>query len=223
MGTIEEIQRMQEQGVAEQDIQKTLVSQGISEAEAREALAQSKIKEAVMNPAMDVSSDNREEMQPSMITKENTSPSQQSVSQSAYPEQSPEYQYPQYEPYTGNISSDVVNEVAEQIIVEKLSPLKDKIERALDFKNIIDTKVEYIDERLKRMEKTIDRLQLSVLQKVGDYMTNVDDIKNELLETQKSFKALLPQLSNTIKPVVPTITLNPPSSKILPAEHQATS
>src|SRR3989338_3922553 len=134
MGTFEEIQRMQEQGVSEQEIQKTLVSQGISEAEAREALAQSKIKEAVVHPGMDASSEsNSQEMQQSMITKENTNPSQSNLSQSAYPEQSPEYQYPQYEPYTGNISSDVVNEVAEQIIVEKLSPLKEKIERALDF------------------------------------------------------------------------------------------
>lgn len=202
MGTIEEIQRMQEQGISEQEIQKTLLSQGISEAEAREALAQSKIKEAVMNPAMDVSSEsNQQEMQPSMLGKEGAGgTSQPSVSQSAYNnnnrEQQQEYQYPAYEPYTGNISSDVVNEIAEQIIVEKLSPLKEKIERTLDFKNIIDTKVEYIDERLKRIERTIDRLQLSVLQKVGDYLTNVDDIKTELQETQKSFKSLLPQIQN---------------------------
>ena len=216
MGTFEEIQRMQEQGVSEQEIQKTLVSQGISEAEAREALAQSKIKEAVVHPGMDASSEsNSQEMQQSMITKENTNPSQSNLSQSAYPEQSPEYQYPQYEPYTGNISSDVVNEVAEQIIVEKLSPLKEKIERALDFKNIIDTKVEYIDERLKRIEKTIDRLQLSILQKVGDYMTNVDDIKQELIETQKSFKSLIPQLQpKAIAPVIPAaIPLHKSSSE----------
>jgi hypothetical protein len=199
MGTIEEIQRMQEQGISEQEIQKSLVSQGISESEAREALAQSKIKEAVINPAMDVSSDSGQtQMQPSMITKENTNPSQAAVSQSAYSNQQEqqEYQYPAYEPYTGNISSDVVNEIAEQIIVEKLTPLKDKIERALDFKNIIDTKVDYIDERLKKIERTIDRLQLSVLQKVGEYMTNVEDIKQEIVETQKSFKALLPQIPN---------------------------
>ncbi len=205
MGTIEEIRRMQDQGVSEQEIQKSLVSQGISEAEAREALTQSKIKEAVMNPSMDVSSEqNQQEMQPSMLEHEGSaSTSQASISQASYTnarnaqEQAPqEYQYPSYEPYTGNISSDVINEIAEQIIVEKLSPLKEKIERALDFKNIIDTKVEYIDERLKRIEHTIDRLQLSILQKVGDYMTNVEDIKHELQETQKSFKALIPELQN---------------------------
>ena len=41
------------------------------------------------------------------------------------------------------------------------------------------------------MEKIIDRLQLSILQKVGDYLTNVEDIKKELAETQKSFKSML--------------------------------
>lgn len=210
MGTIEEIQRMQEQGVSEAEIEKSLVAQGISEAEARDALAQSKIKEAVINPTMGLSSDSsQQEMQPSMLAQDrggaSGSPSQPSISQSAYGAQEPpEYQYPAYEPYTGNISSDVVNEIAEQIIVEKLSPLKEKIERALDFKNIIDTKVDYIDDRLKRLERVIDRLQLSILQKVGDYLTNVEDIKTELQETQKTFKSLLPNLHSKPSPAAIT-------------------
>ena len=37
------------------------------------------------------------------------------------------------------------------------------------------------------------------MQKVGDYMTNIDDIKKELVETQKSFKSLVPTLGTGAK------------------------
>jgi UDP-glucose 4-epimerase len=59
-----------------------------------------------------------------------------------------------------------------------------------DAAKYFDCPIEYIDERLSRIEKIIDRLQLSILQRVGEYVTNVEDIKKELVETQKSFKSL---------------------------------
>ena len=68
--------------------------------------------------------------------------------------------------------------------------IKTDLEKVIDFKTTIDSKIESIGDRLKRLEKIIDRLQLSVLQKVGDYITNVDEIKNELVEMEKSFKSL---------------------------------
>ena len=64
------------------------------------------------------------------------------------------------------------------------------METIIDLKTTMGTKLSILDERLKRMEGIIDRLNLSILQKVGDYMTNIDDIKKELIETQKSFKAM---------------------------------
>ena len=111
---------------------------------------------------------------------------QQPQDQQDYSQQPQEsYSYPQ------GISIDTINEISEQVITEKLSPIKNKIEEISSFKNVIESKMDHLDERLKRIEKTIDRLQLSVLQKVGDYMTNVEDIKKELIETQKTFKAAL--------------------------------
>ena len=58
-------------------------------------------------------------------------------------------------------------------------------------KTEIDARTESIEERLKRIEKIIDSLQVSVLRKVGDYVTNVDDIKKELIETQKTIGKVL--------------------------------
>ena len=61
---------------------------------------------------------------------------------------------------------------------------------------------ELIEQRLRRIEAVIDKLQMSVLQKVGDYMNNVETIKNEITETQKTFKSILnkKQLQLNTKP-----------------------
>ena len=55
---------------------------------------------------------------------------------------------------------------------------------------MMEAKLVHLDERLQRIEKIIDRLQLSIIQKVGEYMINVSDLKKELIETQKSFKTV---------------------------------
>ena len=102
------------------------------------------------------------------------------------PNQQQGYSQQQY----SSMSSDTVNEIAEEVVAEKFFNIKKELEKVIEFRTEVQAKMEYLDERLKRIEKIIDRLQLSVLQKVGDYMTNVEDIKKELDEVQKTFKAV---------------------------------
>lgn len=102
------------------------------------------------------------------------------------PNQQQGYAQQQY----SSMSSDTVSEIAEEVVAEKFFNIKKELEKVIEFRTEVQAKMEYLDERLKRIEKIIDRLQLSVLQKVGDYMTNVEDIKKELDEVQKTFKAV---------------------------------
>lgn len=99
-------------------------------------------------------------------------------------------QYPQYQMYQGQVSSDIISEISEQVVGERLFALQDKLEKVIDMKTIFESRVTQLDERLKRIEKIIDQLHISVLQKMGDYMTSVSDVKKELEETQKSFSAI---------------------------------
>ena len=98
------------------------------------------------------------------------------------------------------ISSDTITEISEQVVTEKLAPIRQSLEKVLDLKTTFESKLEFVDERLKRIEKIIDRLQLSILQKVGDYMTNIEDIKKEIVETQKSFKAISSEAPSISRP-----------------------
>jgi len=117
-------------------------------------------------------------------------PNQKSTIQE-YSAPEPSYGYQDYQPYqsySSGPSPDLITEIAEQIIAEKLSVVRKALEKSLDLRNTIGAKVDYLDERLKRIEKTIDSLQSAVLKKVGDYINDVQDIKKEIIETQKSLK-----------------------------------
>jgi len=88
------------------------------------------------------------------------------------------------------MSSDVITEISEQVVSERLAALQDRLERVLDMRTVLEARISNINERLKRIEKVIDTLQLSLLQKVGEYVNDVRDIRTEMQETQKSFSAL---------------------------------
>jgi len=118
-----------------------------------------------------------------------------------YQQQDPYGQYAQYSPTqsSGNLSPDTMTEIAEQVLSERMDEVRKRMEKIADFKNTTEAKLEYLDERLKRMEKIIDNIQSSVLKRVGDYITDVKDIKTELIETQKTFSKLAPEINKTAK------------------------
>ncbi|MEK6850322.1 MAG: hypothetical protein AABX85_01980 [Nanoarchaeota archaeon] len=214
MGIFEEIKKRQEEGKSDQDIILLLQASGYGIKEASDAVAQTRIKEAIsssQDPAIISQYGNQDQEmmqsianQPQQIPKPKAQQEQQmpQYQQEQQEQQMPQYQQEQQEqpqqyqdPYqaygSSGSSADVVSEIAEQIVSEKMSVLRKQIEIIIDLKNSNEVKIISIDERLKRLEKIIDRIQLSILQKVGEYITNVEDIKKEIVESQKSFKTLL--------------------------------
>jgi hypothetical protein len=237
MTLLADIRKMQAEGRTEPEIISELNAKGVSPREITEALSQSKIKEAVeggypVQPEGQAPVPQAEqpqaygEMTPSLAQQQEEYPQAQqapAVQQAYAPEQAyqpeaqaqppAEYEYPQYQ-QPAALSTDTLAQISEQIVDEKLSPLRKELEKVLDLKTTLDAKMEYLDERLKRIEKIIDRFQLSVLQKVGDYMTNIDDIKREIIETQKSFKAM--SSSQAVNPKKPSVHSAPPSAAVKP-------
>jgi hypothetical protein len=242
MSTIDEVARMQAQGMSEQDIVSNMKSKGASGQEIMNAISQSKIKQAVSNndglppmpeeppmpssqmPSFEAPSSsgqpsenyfpgqgsqngqeeysaqslggNYGDMQPSMMSQ----PAQNAAEYSSAGQETAGGQYgyqdnsvgdyPAYQPYQDSMSSDMVTEISEQVVNEKMSALHDKLESIMDMRTIVEANMINLNDRLKRMEKIIDQLQVSVLKKIGDYLTDVQDVKKELEETQKSFVAI---------------------------------
>lgn len=209
MGILEEIQRMRQTGMGEEEIISKLQEQGNPYRAISEAMSQSKIKEAVEDPGTDLQVPTpQDQEQPNAYPP--TQGMQQSIMQSSSQQATQtapgEYfqdynqqpsgvsEYPQNQGYdygSTALSSDTITELAEQVVSEKLSDVRKKIEKISTFKAEFEAKTETMDERLKRIEKIIDTLQASVLRKVGDYVTNVEDLKHEMIETQKTFAKVL--------------------------------
>ncbi|MEK6811007.1 MAG: hypothetical protein AABX96_00700 [Nanoarchaeota archaeon] len=210
MGILEEIQRMRQTGMSEEEMISKLQEQGNPYRAISEAMAQSKIKQAVegsegSGSEVPVPSDFVSDQAYSQ-----TQGMQQSIMPSQPPQDVPQQEYfpaeqqiqdPNMAGYSQNqgydsgqssaLSSDTIMEISEQIVSEKLTDVRKKMEKMSLFKTEFETKTEAMEERLKRIEKIIDTLQSSVLRKVGDYVTNVEDLKHEMIETQKTFAKVL--------------------------------
>jgi hypothetical protein len=136
-----------------------------------------------------------QELQPSLLQQspdQFSQPQSQVQYQDAYNQPYPQDQYGydySYQSQAPSISSDTISEIAEQIVAEKLKKIHTQLEKTSDLKSITETQLSILSDRLQRIEKIIDQLQLSILNKIGEYVTSVSDIKKELKETQKSFSS----------------------------------
>ncbi len=134
------------------------------------------------------------EMTPSIMSQEDFSSQSQysdpyQTSNSGYGNYSGFDESSQYSPYSSGISPETITEIAESVALEKISPITRKIEKIIDFKTTFEAKISSIDDRLKKIEKIIESLQLSILERVGKYVNDVSDLKKELIETQKTFSS----------------------------------
>lgn len=210
MTIAEDIKKLRQNGMAEQEIIEFLKQKRVSPKEIENALSQEQIREAVMAP-----SPNNEQEEEIIGTQEYRSPALQNSmineapeaeipgAPTPYPEQSQEQQpysaesYPMQSQgygynyqYQAPLSSDTITEIAEQVVSEKLAKIRTHLEKTIDLKNMTEANLSHLDERLQRIEKIIDQLQLNILQKIGEHVINVSDLKKELIETQKSFKSV---------------------------------
>ncbi|MEA3329148.1 MAG: hypothetical protein U9Q06_00200 [Nanoarchaeota archaeon] len=117
-----------------------------------------------------------------------------------YQDQDYGYDYPQgggqNEGYGNN---DMVTEIINQVTNEKISKVNQHITSLVEFKSLLTTKVEKMDERLKQIEAIIDQLQMSLVRKAGEQEQNISDIKSEMNSMQNSFGKLVNPLTDTIR------------------------
>lgn len=207
MGVLEQVIKLKNQGISDLEIINSLSQQGISPKEIDTALKQAQIKNAV--------SDFREDgdLQPSIMQDEPLpipsapqeyipqSPEQYSQQQENYSQYTPQQEYyPQqyssqsYSNYSSQqTNADTIIEIADQIFSEKIKKIQKQVEDTLETNNLIQSRVENINERLKKIENLIDRLQLAILEKVGSYGQNLESIKKEMTMMQDSFSRMVSQ------------------------------
>lgn len=214
MGVLEQVTQMRREGRTDEEIISKLKEQRISPREINEALNHAQIKSAVS----DIRGDDPNDIPPAPMPQgdqqyqdqgygdySQQAPAQDQQNygydqnQQVYNPQPQEY-YPQqnYQSYGDAYSqtnTDTIVEVSEQVFEEKISEVMKKVESMDEFKSLTQTRLEHLDERLKRIEMVIDRLQSAILEKIGSYGSDLDSIKKEMSMMQDSFtKTLSPMV-----------------------------
>lgn len=214
MATLEKVMNLKKQGISDREIIQNLQGQGISPKEISDALAQSQIKQAVSSEIPE------QDMQPSMMenssedSQDVPAPANQGGQAETYQPQSPqqnnygnypqqeyapqenynEEYYPQQE-YAQNTypvsNIDNMIEIAEQVFSEKVKKMQTQFSELIEFKTIYSAKTQDILERLKRMEKMFDQMQISIINKVGNYGKGLDTLKKEMEMIEDSFSKIV--------------------------------
>ena len=78
------------------------------------------------------------------------------------------------------LDTDTIIEIAGQVFSEKIKKIENQVSDFNEFKTLSETKIQIISERLKRIENTIDKLQSSILEKIGSYGSGLESIKKEM-------------------------------------------
>lgn len=212
MGALEKLVQYKKEGKTENEAISLLKEEGFNPGAIMEALTQIRIKETVGKENMD----NKEEMQPSIMESSPEEYQNQGYQeenrnqQKGYfpPENSAEYYSPQqpfqgqnysedqyyeeaYSPQQTNFQdTDTLIEIAEQVFSEKIKDISNKIKEFKEFKTIYQEKIEDINERLKRMEKMFDKMQISILDKVGSFGKEITGLRKEVEMVEDSFSKM---------------------------------
>ncbi len=117
---------------------------------------------------------------------------QQQPETEEYIPQTPAQDYSYYDQYSPQ-SSGTVNDIAEEIIEEKIQEIRKNLEKLGRFQTSTKRKISNLDNRLKKIEKTIEDLQQKIIGKIGNYGEAIENIKEDMNMMQDSFsKALDP-------------------------------
>ena len=196
MTILEQVSEMRSQGILEEEIIKKLQDQRVSPKSINEALDQEKIKKAVSSENEYVPpSTKTSEMQRSIEIQETPE------DQVYYPQPEEEYspqdysQYQEDSTYTQGFDTNTIIEISEQVFSEKIQKIQKIVDEFSEFKTLIETKIENISLRIKRIESVNDKLQSAILEKIGSYGSNLENIKKEMSMMQDSFGKMINPLA----------------------------
>ena len=191
---------MSKQGLNEVEIIKKLSENGYNPVQISDALNQAKIKSSIggseMTPSiMPVKEDIPSPQQELAVPQPAFVPQPQSQ-QVPSPEAYPYYQYSQQEE---KVSTETIEEITEEIVNEKWREVKTRITDVVEWKNYADRRITAIDDRLKRIELSLDRLQAALLGKVQEYGRSIKDVGSEVESLEGAFSKVLSPLISNVK------------------------
>lgn len=179
MPALDRVMQLQAQGVNDTDITKKLRDEGISLQDINDALGQAKIKEAVSQDS-DFNGMQQSIMTNQPSTPDDALPAQQPQMQGQDQQQYDQQQYYPDQQYAAQLDTETITEIADQVVSEKFSDFTKKTGDLVALKNETQDKIKDLDERLRRIETSIENLQRSIIGKVGEYGQSMAFVQKDL-------------------------------------------
>lgn len=100
------------------------------------------------------------------------------------------------DPFSGDRQR--IEELAEAIIDEKWNEIVRSINKIIDWKERMDTRITKMEQEFSDMQKNFDILQKSLLGKIGQYDENVSSVTTSLKAMEQVFQKLLPTMTENV-------------------------
>lgn len=193
MATIDDVMQLQSQGMSDSEIIKRLRDQGASPKDINDSLAQAKIKSAVQqDPGSEVGEMEQSIMQPQeeqMQEAEQYAPQQY---QQQYTQPAQDYQaYPDSTQYQQPADAETISEIAEQVVSDKFKEFEQKTGDLSMFRTSVQEKIQDLNERLKRIENSLDKIQQAIIGKIGEFGENMTYMHKDMENLHNTVSKLM--------------------------------
>ena len=173
MAVLDKVAQMQSLGMGDDEIIRNLRNEGFTPQQINDALNQSQVKSAVSQYPETQDALAIQNMQQSIMPQypeqapkySEQAPAQQEY---YYPETTQAYPEQAYYPQE-SLDTETITEIAEQVIIEKIQELNKELGNIPAFKAETKEKNQNLDERLKKIENSIEKLQQAIIGKIGEF------------------------------------------------------
>jgi uncharacterized protein YoxC len=141
-----------------------------------------------------------------MTSVQQTPPEQLTPEQLSYPGQNTTQQEtfqqplePQPPPVPeAGLDKESVEEIVEAIIDEKWQDLVKDINKVIEWKNKMESKINHIEQRINDLKDNFDKLHKALISKIGEYDQNILNVGTEIKAMEKVFQKILPTFTENV-------------------------
>lgn len=177
---VDDVVQMKQQGASNGQIAQALQSKGYSSQQISDAISQAALQG----------------MPGQGFSQQGYPPQQDFPQQQFQPQQ---FSPPSPQQQEGYASTDErIEEIAEAIIDEKWQELVKDVKKVIDWKNLMETRLDQMDQQVKDIKASMDNMQKAIFGKISDYDRSITSVGTEIKAMEKVFQQILPTLTDSV-------------------------
>ena len=195
----DQVNNMKQQGMTENQIIQTLQRDGYQSYQIFDAMNQAGLKSASSQPSDQIEPYPQASPEPQLQPQQDFQPQTSPPPQQEYPNfQSQQMSMQNSQPGINEGELDRMEEIAEAIIDEKWAELMKNIKKIIDWKERVETRLEGIEKQIDSLKESMDGINNSLLQRMGEYDRNMTSVGTDVKAMEKVFQKMLPTFTENI-------------------------